>query len=332
MPFKFTGQVKQNVAKLGIVSDGGLFTVADGYGYTVTSTLSPNTAFAANPVRSGVGVWSVTLKDSYNAFTLIDVKTVLPSGSYLGAQLLPVTVNPTTSGSILNWVFNSAGTPTDLPVGASGFGVLAGSGITNTGATVVNGDIGSYPTATETGFPPGVVNGNNHGGDSTTQAAKTALTAQYNAAQALPGAVTIATDLNGQTLTPGVYSSLSGTFSNSGTVTFNGAGNYTFQMATTLVTSTSSKMLLTNGATAANITWAVGSSATLGVTSTLVGSVLALTSITADTGAVVNGRLLAQNGAVTLAGNTVTVPVVPGGVAGAPQFIVYFEASESSYN
>jgi hypothetical protein len=188
------------------------------------------------------------------------------------------------------------------------FAILAGSAITNTGATVITGNIGSYPTPTITGFPPGTIIGTNHAGDAFTQSAKTALTSDYNAAQALPGAVTIATDLNGQTLTPGVYSSLSGTFSNSGTVTLNGAGNYTFQMATTLITSSASTVVLTGGATAANVTWAVGSSATLGTTSNLQGSILALTSITDNGGSTVTGALLAQNGAVTLNDTIVTLP------------------------
>jgi hypothetical protein len=218
-----------------------------------------------------------------------------------------------------SWIWTGSNWILVPPVagGATGtFGVLAGSGITNTGATVINGDIGSYPTATITGFPPGVVNGTDQAGDSVTQAAKTALTVKYNAAQALPGAVTEPTNLGGLTLTPGVYSSLSGTFSITAaeTLTLNGAGNYTFQMATTLVTGAASVVLLTGGATAANVTWAVGSSATLGTTTTFAGSILALTSITDNGGSTVNGQLLAQNGAVTLNDTTVTVPA---GLSGA---------------
>jgi hypothetical protein len=188
------------------------------------------------------------------------------------------------------------------------FAILAGSGITNTGASTVTGNVGTYPTTTETGFGSLTIIGTNHMGDSITQVAKTALTVQYLAAQALPGAVTIPTDLNGQTLTPGVYSSLSGTFMNTGTVTLNGNGNYTFQMATTLITATSSNVVLTGGALASNVTWAVGSSATLGTTSNLEGSILAFTSITLNTGATVTGAVLAQNGAVTLDANTITLP------------------------
>src|SRR5450759_3154812 len=63
---------------------------------------------------------------------------------------------------------------------AASFGVLAGSAITNTGATVIDGGIGSYPTTTITGFPPGTVNGTNHAGDGMTQAAKTDLLSAYD--------------------------------------------------------------------------------------------------------------------------------------------------------
>lgn len=191
-----------------------------------------------------------------------------------------------------------------------GFAVLAGTGITNTGTTAIFGDVGTFATTSETGFSTVTVNGVNHAGDVVTQAAKVALTAAYVAAQALPGATIIPTDLNGQVLAPGVYASTAGTFTNTGTLTLDGYGSTTgkwiFQAASTLITSSSSTMVLENGASAGQVVWAVGSSATLGTSSTLVGTILALTSITANTSAVVLGSLLAQNGAVTLAGNTIT--------------------------
>jgi hypothetical protein len=216
--------------------------------------------------------------------------------------LLGVTVTQGAPSSLIS--------TTPAPSPSSSFAVLGGSGVTNTGTTVLNGNLGSYPTVSETGFPPGIVNGVDHAGDAVTQAAKIDLTARYVAAAALPGAITIPTDLNGQILAPGVYSSLSGTFSNSGTLTldgYGGSGTWTFQMSTTLVTSASSTVVLIGGAQASSVTWQVGSSATLGATSTLQGNVLALTSISTGNGAVVNGSLLARNGAVTLIGSTVTV-------------------------
>src|ERR1039458_10591743 len=91
-----------------------------------------------------------------------------------------------------------------------------------------------------------------------------ALNAQYLAALALGPGTTIPADLIGQVLTPGVYSASGGAFLNTGTLTFNGAGNYTLIAASTITTATSSNMVLENGASAANITWVRGSSATLG--------------------------------------------------------------------
>jgi hypothetical protein len=217
-----------------------------------------------------------------------------------------------------NWVF----VPAESGGATATFGVLAAAGITNTGSTVINGDIGSFPTTSETGFPPGIVTGTNHAGDSVTQAAMTALTARYNAAQSLPGGTLIVagTYNTGTIITPGVYYATSSLNFTGGTVTLNGAGNYTFQIASTLVTASGTTILLTGGATAANVTWAVGSSATLGTATNFVGSILANTSITDDGSSVVNGQLLAgavaPSGAVTLNDTTLTVPAGLGGGAG----------------
>lgn len=117
MPFNFTGQKTQDCAKLGVVSDGELIVVGTD-GYSVTSTLSSYTAYLSNPVRSAVGVWSVTLKDS--AYKIIDVQvaTLLAAGSYLSTQLRPVTLD-SQGRPVLHWGFNVAGTLTELPSGGS---------------------------------------------------------------------------------------------------------------------------------------------------------------------------------------------------------------------
>ena len=202
----------------------------------------------------------------------------------------------------------------EAPVGlgvATSFAILAGAGITNTGATTINGDVGTYATTATTGFGTVVQTGVNHGGDAVTQQAKLDLVTGYGDA-AGRGPVTAATpvDLAGQLLTPGVYSS--DTIELSGTLTLDAQGDpnavFVFQAASTLVTASASRVnvINTGGFGACNIYWKVGSSATLGSASNFVGSVLASDSISLDAGAVVAGRLLAQTGEVTLINNTIT--------------------------
>ena len=206
----------------------------------------------------------------------------------------------------------SAATAVNLGT-ASTFSVLGGSAIDNTGSTVIGGDIGSFPTATITGFLPGVVNGTNHGGDAVTQSAKTDLTTAYGNAAGQSVTSTVPTELGGTTKTPGVYNSADGTFQITGTLTLDAQGDshavFIFKTASTLVTAGSSVINLVGGAQPCNIFWQVGSSATLGTNSTFKGNILALTSITLTTGANVEGSTLARNGAVTLDTNIINSPV-----------------------
>jgi type VI secretion system secreted protein VgrG len=197
---------------------------------------------------------------------------------------------------------------------AANFAVLAGSTVTNTGPTVINGSLGLSPGSAVTGFPPGVAT-SQHKADAVAIRAKTDLVTAYNDLASW-GATRSMTGLNlgGRTLTPGVY-----TFSSSaqltGTLTLSGNGIYIFQMGSTLTTASNSRVLVTGGAQGCGVYWKVGSSATLGSGTRLVGTVIALTSITMVTGAsIIPGRALARNGAVTLDRNTISSP---GGGCGA---------------
>jgi LPXTG-motif cell wall-anchored protein len=191
---------------------------------------------------------------------------------------------------------------------AASHAVLGGSTVTNTGPSVLNGDLGLSPGSSITGFPPGVANGSTHAADAPAAGAQTDLITAYNDATSRTSTGAIAADLGGQTLVGGVYDG--GALGLTGTLTLDGAGDassvWIFRAASSLTTASSSSVSLIGGASACNVFWQVTSSATLGTGSSFAGSIMALTSITATTGATVNGRLLARNGAVTLDSNTVT--------------------------
>ena len=169
------------------------------------------------------------------------------------------------------------------------FAVLAGSTVTNTGPSVISGSLGLSPGTAITGFPPGiVVNGTEHAADGVALQAKNDLVTAYNdAAGRTPVTVDSNPDLGGDNLAAGVYKGTS-TLSLTGTLTLNGQNNansvFIFQAGSTLITASSSTVSLVNGATWCNVFWQVGSSATLGTGTTFVGTVMALTSGTLNTG------------------------------------------------
>jgi LPXTG-site transpeptidase (sortase) family protein len=196
---------------------------------------------------------------------------------------------------------------------ADGFAVLAGSTITNTGSSVINGDLGLSPGTAVTGFPPGSLNGIQHVANTTAVQAKTDLITAYNYAAGQTPVIIVPTELGGTTKTAGVYSSATGTFAINGILTLDAEGDpnavFIFKTTSTLITGGSSEVKFINGASACNVFWQVGSSATLGTNSTFKGDILAMTSITLTTGANVEGRVLARNGAVTLDTNVITIPI-----------------------
>lgn len=203
--------------------------------------------------------------------------------------------------------------PTAIDLGAaSSFAVLSGSGVTNTGSTVLTGSLGVWPGTSITGFPPGIVeNGAIHDDDAVAQAAEAGALTAYTTAAGETGAISLTgQNLGGLTLTPGIYN-----FSSSalltGTLTLNDEGNpaalFIFQIGSTLTTASASIVKFINGGAGANVFWQVGSSATLGTGSQFDGTILANTSITLNTGANIGcGAALALNGAVTLQDNAVS--------------------------
>lgn len=214
-------------------------------------------------------------------------------------------------GTIVNSSSGSAGTL----LTANNYAILAGSAITNTGSSVITGNIGISPNgpSSVTGFPPGTFSGVEDAANAAAAQAKTDALAAYTALRAMT-ATSITANLNGQTLTPGVYTESSGTFnlaqSGNGTLTLNGAGTYVFNAASTLVTGAGGTptITLSGGATLSNtnVFWTCGSSATInsGNTGTFVGNVIAQASVTDTLGGTVNGKLMALTGAVTLSAAT----------------------------
>lgn len=190
---------------------------------------------------------------------------------------------------------------------ADRFAVLGGSTVTNTGPTLITGDLGVTPGTAVTGAP--LVLGEVHNDDAVARQARIDATTAYTQAAARPSSATVTGDLGGRTLTRGVYTSAS-SLALTGDLTLDGGGDtnavFIFQAGTTLRAAAGSRVLLTRGAQACNVFWQVGSSATIEAASAFRGTILALTSITMTTGATLDGRALARNGAVTLDTNTIT--------------------------
>ncbi|MEO6795727.1 MAG: ice-binding family protein [Candidatus Dormibacter sp.] len=204
----------------------------------------------------------------------------------------------------------SALAATDPGLGVAGtFAVLAGTTVTNTGPSWITGGLGVAPGSAVTGFPPGT-SGAQHKGDSVATTAQTNLTAAYvnAAAQPCPGTNNFTgVNLGGKILVPGVYCQTTAP-TLTGTLTLKGSGVYIFQIGSTLVTASGSRVVLTGGAQPCQIFWQVSSSATIATSTSFVGTIMALTSIAMQTRATLSGRALARNGAVTLDTNRIIRP------------------------
>jgi len=300
-------------------------------------------------------VWSFTTSTPIEQFTVALSSSPLTGGTTSGEGLFNAGASITTLAvpnmgySFLNWSENGVSVSTLKsysfavnanrtlianftldPVGPSGplgvnlglaanFAILAGAGVTNTGAaTLITGDVGSFPTATINGLTNANVIGTLYTVASPlVGTAKTDLTTAFNDAQSRSlDAISLPGQLGGLTLAPGLYvnastSGISGTGAN-GILTLDAGGNpnavWIFQMGSTLITAPGTSIVLAGGAQAKNIYWSVGSSATLGTNSMFYGNILADQSITITTGATLIGRALTRVAAVTLDTNIITKP------------------------
>ncbi|MBJ7608169.1 MAG: DUF3494 domain-containing protein [Candidatus Dormibacteraeota bacterium] len=202
---------------------------------------------------------------------------------------------------------------------AKSFAVLGGSTVTNTGPSYISGDLGVSAGSAVTGFGPGiVVNGTIHAADGVAANAQSDLTTAYNNAAGQQPCTDETGKVLGQDvgtsatpLPPGVYC-FSSSAQLTGALHLSGAGVYIFQIASTLTTAPGSSVFLDSNASACQIFWQVGSSATLDTTTTFKGTLMALASISVNNGVNIEGRALARTGQVSLINDTITVPSCAG--------------------
>jgi Ice-binding-like/Bacterial Ig-like domain len=277
---------------------------------TTTFTLtSPGPTSVGGTVTYSVSTYVAT----FTPTNPLALNTLYTATITTGAQDLAG--DPLASTYVWTFTTSTAACQAAVPLGsACTFGILGGTTVSNLGPSDVTGDIGVSPGTAITGFPPGTLTGTEYAGDATAATAQGDLTTAYNSAAAAPGGAVLPADIGGETLPPGVYMTTSAqpSLGITGNLTLNGNGVYIFQIVSTLTTAaTNSDVILSGGATAQNVFWQVGSSATLGTTTTFAGTIMAQASVSLDTGATLNGRALARTGAVTLLSNPVNVPPCP---------------------
>ena len=208
----------------------------------------------------------------------------------------------------LAWPASAFAATSPVLVGSAGYSVLAGAGVTCTGSSTTTGSVGVSPGTSITGFPsPCTAGGGTQFNNASAIAAQADALATFGALNQTCDHSYGAQDLTLLSpLSPGVYCSTS-SFTLSGNLTLTGSGVWIFKTVSTLITSSGSSV---TGGDPCNIWWRIGSSATLGSTTSFIGTIIAQNGVTAlNSGATLNGRVVALSaGTVTLDANTINGP------------------------
>jgi hypothetical protein len=279
-----------------VVTLGTVQFTATGFDATGLVVPTPGLAWTVVPAVGGG-----TINGTTGLFT---------AGAVLGTFTNAIKATSGTISGFATAIVTEAPPPGPSLGAAETHGLLAGSTFTCVNGGTINADASVWPGSALTGFPPCVITGATHAADAFAQTAQGDLTTAYLALAAMPCGTTITADLGGTTLAPGVYCSGS-SVGVTGTVTLDGNGdsNALFVIRAPSTLTTAGNVLLQNGAQAKNVYWWVGASATIGISSQWKGNVIAFTTITLNDNAVLVGRALARNGAVSLGtNNTITLP------------------------
>jgi hypothetical protein len=308
---------------------------------TFSTAMDPTTINMTTFTLTGTGgasiLGAVTYVAATNVATFTPMGALSPSTLYTGT----ITTGATNTGGTplaanFVWTFTTSTAclpAAAIPLGAAcSFGILGATpSVSNTGPTIVKGDIGIWPAASITGFGaapgalgPGIFTGTEHLGDAIAMTAQTDLTTAFNTAMNAGGGpgvgAALTADIGGQTLAPGIYKATN-TLGITGNLTLDGSTNpngvWIFKVGTALTTAAggvgtpASQILLIGGAQSHNVFWQIGSAATLGTNSLFQGTIMANATITLTTGATLNGRALDRSAAVALDSNPVNVPTCP---------------------
>ena len=309
-----------NISITGAGTSASPYNISALNSYSIITTAGPSTAASSTIIFNGPTTYTLTMPSSPVDGQLLKISAVVPVA---GFTLLP-NAGQTLTGVVPTSIATSTNASASILATAAKFAVLAGASITNTGSSIVTGDVGAVSSIT-TG--PWTVTGIVHTvNDSATTQALSDATNAFNELNLLPS-TTLTGDLGGQTLTPGVYSypssaALTGTL----TLDFGGLSNQQIVIITgsTLTTAAASVVNVVNSNASNQVIWVIGSSATLGASTSFVGTILADVSITFTTGAnMSNGSAIALTGSVVMDTDAINIPTFAVSATVAPIEYIY---------